>query len=246
MDDKGEVSPDVYTAFAKGRNVTVFNDQEKLTPEQLKEEFGYTITEKTWVSSSIAQVPSEGYVRRDQYSMVSFQWLEWVMKEKNIHIQHALNGGEVKVAGIRYRLDGYCATTHTAYEFHGCLYHGCPTCYPTGRSDFVHPRTKQSMEELYALTLRKKTALRSLGYAYKCIWEHEFADLVDANAITAQFVHALDLQERLVPREAFFGGRTNAVRLHYKIQEGEKVNTLISRLSTPASISTPWDTRTSS
>ena len=27
-------------------------------------------------------------------------------------------------------VDGYDALTRTVYEFHGCIYHGCPTCFP--------------------------------------------------------------------------------------------------------------------
>lgn len=38
-----------------------------------------------------------------------------------------------------------------------------------------------------------------------------------------QFVSTLDLQDRLDPRESFFGGRTNAIKLHYKVQEDETI-----------------------
>jgi len=58
------------------------------------------------VSSPLAQVPSNGYIARDQYSKVSIQWLELCMKESTdkgeiINIQHALNGGEVKLPGTK-------------------------------------------------------------------------------------------------------------------------------------------------
>jgi len=64
-----------------------------------------------------------------------------------------LNGGEK-------RLDGYCESTNTAYEFHGCVFHGCSIC---DRDQVKPPRTNQSMEELYALTMRKKVIHRKLG-----------------------------------------------------------------------------------
>ena len=38
-----------------------------------------------------------------------------------------------------------------------------------------------------------------------------------------QFICTLDLQDRLDPRDSFFGGRTNAVKLHYKAKEDEKI-----------------------
>jgi len=37
------------------------------------------------------------------------------------------------------------------------------------------------------------------------------------------FVSQLDVQDRLNPRDSFFGGRTNAVKLHHKVDEGETI-----------------------
>ncbi|CAH3194637.1 unnamed protein product [Porites evermanni] len=47
-------------------------------------------------------------------------------------IRHVRNGGEQSVRTIAnsYFVDGYDPLTRTVYEFHGCLYHGCPRCYP--------------------------------------------------------------------------------------------------------------------
>ena len=71
---------------------------------------------KKFVRTQIAQVPAHGYTAEDQYSKESIQWLEWLMREKGIQIRHALNGGEYRVPGTKYRLDGYDPTTRTAYE----------------------------------------------------------------------------------------------------------------------------------
>ena len=46
-----------------------------------------------------------------------------LLPERNeIYIQHARNGGEKRIG--RYLLDGYHEETHTAYEIHGCFWHG--------------------------------------------------------------------------------------------------------------------------
>ena len=50
------------------------------------------------------------------------KWLSWVAETEEIDIEHAKNGGERRVGS--YSLDGYCEETHTAYEFHGCFWHG--------------------------------------------------------------------------------------------------------------------------
>ena len=99
------------------------------------------------------------------------------MKKQNILIRHALNhpDGEKMILadGHRYRVDGYCEQTNTVYEYHGCFYHGCKVCY-TEKTRVKHPRTGQSMNELYALTMRKMTSLKKLGCNYICKWDHEF------------------------------------------------------------------------
>ncbi len=121
------------------------------------------------------KIPPSGY--KDQYSKVSIQWLEWIARKNKINIQHALNVGEKTLHGTRYKLDGYCADTNTAYEFHGCVFHACPTCFPDDREEKVHPLTNQSLKELYALTQKKRKYIEGLGMKYVCVWEHEFQQL---------------------------------------------------------------------
>ena len=193
-----------------------------LNEDQLKER-GYKIKTTKFLQSRIAHVPTEGYVKKDQFSKVSIQWLEWLVHKEGVFIQHALNQGEYKVPGTNYRLDGYCEATNTAYEFHGCPYHGCKTCYPEDRVSTKHPRTNQSMEELYTLTMKKKTHLETLGYKYVYIWEHEFHQQLKQDDVMTAFVDTLDIQDRLHPRDSFGGGRTNATRLHYKVKEDETI-----------------------
>ena len=41
---------------------------------------------------------------------------------------------------------------------------------------------------------------------------------------TTDFINSLDFQDRLNPRDAFFGGRTNAIRLNVKASEGQKIH----------------------
>jgi hypothetical protein len=82
------------------------------------------------------------------------------------------------------------------------------------------PRTKVSAEELYTMTMKKKSKLKSLGYSYICIWEHEFAQM---KMDLQPFISMLDIQDRLDPRASFFGGRTNSTRLHCKIEPEEVI-----------------------
>ncbi len=82
--------------------------------------------------------------------------VEWIASQQGVNIRHALNSGEKSLPGTRYKLDGFCQETNTAYEYHGCVFHGCPDCFPVDREETFHTLTKQSMKELYALTQKKK------------------------------------------------------------------------------------------
>ena len=192
-------------------------NDEWVREDQMKD----TIRTSEFVKNPIAKIPPSGY--RDQYSKASIQWLEWRARLDNVHIQHALNVGEKTIPGTRYKLDGYCAETNTAYEYNGCVFHGCSECFSQDRQETRHPLTNQSLEELYALTMKKKAHLESLGMKYVCIWDHEFKKELNQNSDLKTFVQTLDLTDRLDPRESFFGGRTNASQLYYKTTDQEQI-----------------------
>lgn len=81
---------------------------------------------KKFVNSPIGMVPPDGYSKRDNFSKSSIQCLEWIRKQTGLRIRYALDGDEYRIPGTNYRADGYDETSRTIYEFHGCVYHGCP------------------------------------------------------------------------------------------------------------------------
>lgn len=95
----------------------------------------------------------------------------------------------------------------------GCLFHGCPTCFPNDRTTTRHSMTSQSMEELYTITKKREQELKRLGYKLVIVGEHEFMKQITRSEPLQIYLSRL-IQERLNPRESFFGGRTNAVKLH--------------------------------
>jgi len=72
------------------------------------------------------------------------------------YVQHVDNGGEFTVPGTNFKVDGYCAETNTIYEFHGCFYHGCPTCYTSGER-----RVKNTSDSMISLFTTCTSALKS-------------------------------------------------------------------------------------
>lgn len=52
-----------------------------------------------------------------------------------------------------------------------------------------------------------------MGYNIVEIWEHEFVSQKKNDSSLKAFLEILDVQDRLNPRDAFYGGRTNAIKL---------------------------------
>jgi len=107
-------------------------------------------------------------------------------------------------------VDGYCAETRTIFEFLGCYYHGCK-CQP-----FRDGKTLESGETLaerYEQTLARIEQLKSAGYTVKVQLECEFegADNLRTHPIVGHVP--------MNTRDVLYGGRTEAMRLHYKIKE---------------------------
>ena len=139
-------------------------------------------------------------------------------------IQHARNQGEHRLVGTRHTVDGYDVETNTAYEFEGCYWHGCRTCYPQRREEH-HRLLDRTMDDVRVLVDQKREMLKARGYNVVSIWECEWNALKRTDPNVREFVAKLDLQEQLDPRDAFFGGRTNAIKLYHRadVTQGEEI-----------------------
>lgn len=105
-------------------------------------------------------------------SFKALTWLEHIATATGIHIQHAANGGEYKIPGTSYRVDGFCKETNTVYEFHGDLFHG--NIHKFDPKIHNNPFRKETVGELYQLTIAREADIRNLGYNLVTIWESEY------------------------------------------------------------------------
>ena len=181
--------------------------------------------------NTIAVEPLRGW--RGAQVNQSLKALQWLYYQEHLipkegasadRIRHVRNMGEqsVRTATNCYFVDGFDAVTHTVYEFNGCLFHGCCTCYP--RRDVRNYATPdRTVEELYQATLNKRTALLRAGYNVMEMWECEWDRLVDTNSEVQCFLASLELVPPLEPRDAFYGGRTGAVALHAVAGDNEEI-----------------------
>lgn len=122
-----------------------------------------------------AAYPKENFAyarnRGARFSMVSIDWLEALQKKNGCKIQHALNGGEIRLPEISGKVDGYDESTKTVYEYSGCHVHGCPRCY---HPDYVSPVTKRTAAEDFNSVILKRETILTHGYNYVGVWHCDY------------------------------------------------------------------------
>ncbi|KAG8240167.1 hypothetical protein J437_LFUL019381, partial [Ladona fulva] len=158
----------------------------------------------------------------DRHSRKAISWLTWEEKERSISIVHAGNGREARI--LRRKVDGL--HEKIVFEFHGCFFHGCPSCFPN-RSESIANSPHETMGTRYEATVKKTERLRENGYEVVEMWECTLDRLVRENGAVYDFIktNPLFTDSPIDPRDAFFGGRTNCVRMFHKaeVESGELI-----------------------
>ena len=128
-------------------------------------------------------MPTGWYVRRREenkfrpqqaqpYGQMAAQWLTSVSFTTGHTIRHQSNGREKRVGKLP--VDGWCAETRTAYQFHGCFWHGCPKCHTDPEE--TNKLNGKTMAELLADTKKHTTYLRrhvKVVEMWECDWKRE-------------------------------------------------------------------------
>ncbi|XP_074619749.1 uncharacterized protein LOC141878657 [Acropora palmata] len=207
---------------------------------------------KVWLQPNLIAVePSLGWHgSRTNQSMKALEWLHWCEHKLRPHsssedghisqhllkgedpiadrIAHMGNRGEhrVRTSCHKYEVDGFDKVTKTVYEFHGCYIHGCPRCHKgeTRNKSRLHP--DRTLGELFEETEAKETNLRAFGYNVVTMWECDWERLKQQCEDIRACLSDHPIHTPLNPRDAFYGGRTNAVVLHSTTDEakGEKIH----------------------
>ena len=204
--------------------------------------------------NSLASEPVGGWRNQINQSRVALEWLTWCdhqLRQQALsqlspedleaedrmaracpshphpvhrhHLQHVGNAGEYHVPGTTFTVDGFHLETNTTYEFHGCFCHGCSKCYPV--RDEKHLRLcDRTMRDVYEKTQAKITALLGKGYNVLEMWECQWSQLKQTQPDVQTYVDSLQFVEPLNPRDAFCGGRTNAVKLYHRATPDQKIH----------------------
>ena len=127
-------------------------------------------------------MPTGWYMRRREengfrpqqaqpYGQMAVQWLTWESHRTGYSIRHQANGREKRIGKLP--VDGWCAETRTAYQFHGCFWHGCPKYH---QPEETNPKNNKTMAELLANTKTHTAYLRrhvKVVEMWECAWKHE-------------------------------------------------------------------------
>ena len=167
---------------------------------------------------TIAIVPES--VKADNFSKMSIIWLNYVSTTKGygVKIQHALNGGEKRliIDNKAYKVDGFCEETSTVYEFYGCFWYGCPNFY---KPNIINSKKQKDMGTLNDQTIEKRETIENAGYNHVSTYECQLTKNKDFQKFAKNF--SQEIVEPLSPRDAFYGGRTNATKLLYNFKDNE-------------------------
>ena len=104
--------------------------------------------------------------------------------------------------------------------FYVFSYVGCLNCYAR---DTINPINGKTMEELYENTLEKICYLKEQGFNVIEMWECELRKEKERNEDMKRYFEEHELADPLQPRDAFFGGRTNAAKLFHECKEDEEI-----------------------
>ena len=127
-------------------------------------------------------MPTGWYVRRREengfrpqqaqpYGQMAVQWINCESDRTGCTIRHQANGREKRIGKLP--VDGWCAETRTAYQFHGCFWHGCPKCYDQIETN---PKNNKTMAELLTDTKKHTTYLRrhvKVVEMWECDWKEK-------------------------------------------------------------------------
>ena len=105
------------------------------------------------------------------YGQMAAQWLTSVSFTTGHTIRHKSNGREKRVGKLL--VDGWCAETRTAYQFHGCYFHGCTNFYEPQETNALNGKTMATLLE----DTRRNTAYLRRHVKTVEMWECDWKEI---------------------------------------------------------------------
>src|SRR6267154_4938227 len=180
---------------------------------------------------SIGIIPAKGYFRCASQSKKALDFLSFKSWQLSVKIRTVKDPRGEKQIG-QYKMDGFCRKLKLIFDFHGCWYHGCNSCFYF--TDYSYSK-RFSMTQLYDNTIARELEIKQIiktkypGYKYESVWEHEFEDLKKTK-IYKEYLKATNQKEidpktdsTISERGFFYGGRVNAIQFYLKRTENTEI-----------------------
>ena len=87
----------------------------------------------------------------------------------------------------------------------------------------MNPINQKTMEQLYSDTMKKVNYLKGHGFRVVQKWGCELKKDLEEDEEMKQFFDQNKIMDPLQPRDAFYGGRTNATKLFHECQGDQKI-----------------------
>ena len=162
---------------------------------------------------TIAAVPPNGYGSIQRFSSISIEWLEWLRQKQGItNLKHVANSAIGEATFTSFRVDGVDQENQTIYEFYGCYYHGCPTCFPDRYQ--LNKTMGKTFSAIHSDTVDRQCILVLSGWDVETMWECAWKKKKNDDPDIQEFVHAnKDLFQTMSPFDSFFGGRVEPFKM---------------------------------
>jgi len=163
---------------------------------------------------TIGLIPTGGYTCNNRYNKKALILLLHMERTDGVQIMHCRNVRNYRLPELpRFSVDVYCPETNTLYDFFGCFWHG-HTCQPFQN---VATFIGDTLTERYECTMSRLEQITRAGCQVKFHWECEFEEKPDL------LTHSVVRLTPLCNRDALYGGRTEAMRLHYNVRKNESI-----------------------
>ncbi|XP_052130790.1 uncharacterized protein LOC127751363 [Frankliniella occidentalis] len=184
---------------------------------------------------TIGLMPKGGYRMAELQSKIALKWLSYEQSVlgDTAKIRTSENGREVRVMGKP--VDGYTellkvdgTTEKIIFQFHGCYFHMCPTCYP----DAATRRSLMQKQggDKYDKTMRITDMFKRNNYTVREMWECHFRHECEHDPKMREYFETNPPKETPVLnlRDTLCGGRTSALRTYKEanILKGERIKLL--------------------
>jgi hypothetical protein len=146
-------------------------------------------------------------------------WLLYREQTDGCHIRHGSAGRDTDC--LNYLISawkGFYAEIKNVSEYNGCYWYG-HSCQPIRD---VPTLAHETLPERYEKTMANLAKITEAGYHVEVQFECEFDKwILDVHPELE--THPIVQHEPLNTRDALYGGRTEDMRLHYKVAEGETI-----------------------